>query len=201
LILESAVYFRAPPPPGCTCFSTGLVGVIIVKNLEAFTQLVIFLVAMAVVPGAGAANADPNIVVLLRGSGELMAEPPIDGALCYEAELVNAQTDATIGSGVDCLQNITSVGDGFALDRTTFMYFPSGDLVAAGPTTVMPFTTNALPYTHVVGDLPDATVNSIVDGTRRFAGRTGRVRLSGAVGMADFPVSVLFNCIFIIDMD
>ena len=37
--------------------------------------------------------------------------------------------------------------------------------------------------------------------TGRFAGRTGTVRLSGAVGMAEFPDRVVFNCIFVVDLD
>ena len=53
--------------------------------------------------------------------------------------------------------------------------------------------------THVVGEIPEG--NSIIGGTGRFAKRTGTVRLSGAVGMADFPNSVVFNCIFMIDLD
>jgi hypothetical protein len=148
-----------------------------------------------------AGNADPNIVVILRGAGELMAEPPIDGALCYQAELVNAHTDHVIGSGIDCLENIMEVGDGLSLDRTTFFHLPPGDLVASGITTVAPVTGGSPGFTHVVGDIPALGTNSIVDGTKRFAGATGSVRLSGAVDLTGFPSLTVFNCIFVIDLD
>jgi len=56
---------------------------------------------------------------MLRGEGVLMEEPPIAGALCYEAELVNVKTGRIIGAGIDCLENIVLIGDGVALDCTT----------------------------------------------------------------------------------
>ena len=148
-----------------------------------------------------AGNADPNIVVILRGAGELMAEPPIESALCYQADLVSAKTDRVIGSGIDCLENITSVGDGLSLDRTTFFHFPQGDLVASGITTVAPVTGGSPGFTHIVGDIPAPGTNSVVDGTKRFAGATGTVRLSGAVDLTGFPSLTVFNCIFVIDLD
>jgi len=148
-----------------------------------------------------AGNADPNIVVTLRGAGELMADPPIAGALCYQADLVNTHTDHVIGSGIDCLENITEVGDGLSLDRTTFFHFPQGDLVASGVTTVAPVTGGSPGFTHVVGDIPAPGTNSIVAGTKRFSGATGSVRLSGAVDLTGFPSLTVFNCIFVIDLD
>ena len=163
-----------------------------------------FIVVTGVLGGAAdvrAANADPNIVVILRGVGELMADPPIADALCYQAELVDAHTDRVIGSGIDCLENIQMVGGGISLDRTTFFHFPQGELVASGVTTVAPVTGGSPGFTHVVGDIPAPGTNSIVDGTRRFSGATGSVRLSGAVDLSGFPAATGFNCIFVIDLD
>jgi hypothetical protein len=163
-----------------------------------------FIVVTGVLGAAAevrAANADPNIVVILRGVGELMADPPIADALCYQAELVDAHTDRVIGSGIDCLENIQMVGGGISLDRTTFFHFPQGELVASGITTVAPVTGGSPGFTHVVGDIPAPGTNSIVDGTRRFSGATGSVRLSGAVDLSGFPAATGFNCIFVIDLD
>jgi hypothetical protein len=163
-----------------------------------------FIVVTGVLGAAAevrAANADPNIVVILRGVGELMADPPIADALCYQAELVDAHTDITVGSGIDCLENIQMVGGGISLDRTTFFHFPQGELVASGITTVAPVTGGSPGFTHVVGDIPAPGTNSIVDGTRRFSGATGSVRLSGAVDLSGFPATTGFNCIFVIDLD
>lgn len=47
----------------------------------------------------------------------------------------------------------------------------------------------------------DPTHHSVVSGTGRFDNASGRVRLSGAVEMANFPDSIGFNCIFVIDLD
>lgn len=150
---------------------------------------------------ARADAADPNIVVILRGVGELMADPPIADALCYETELFNAHTDRVIGSGIDCLEDIQMVGGGISLNRTTFFHFPQGELVAAGITTVAPVTGGSPGFTHVVGDIPAPGTNSIIDGTRRFSGASGSVRLSGAVDLSGFPAATGFNCIFVIDLD
>ncbi len=171
------------------------------SRLASVTLAVAGLATVLFASAAEAQNADPNIVVVLRGPSELMdnLDAPIPGALCYEAELVNAHTDVVIGTGIDCLEDIAQVGDAFAINRTTFLSFPQGELVANGPTTVAPFVTAAAGFTHVVGEIPEA--NSIIDGTGRFAGRTGTVRLSGAVGLTNFPAEVLFNCIFVIDLD
>ena len=87
------------------------------------------------------------------------------------------------------------------LDRTTFFSFPQGELVASGVTTVAPILNGSLDFTHIVGDIPATDFDSIVSGTKRFANSTGRVRLSGAVDLADFPASVGFNCVFVIDLD
>lgn len=172
-------------------------------NLKAYFLLPIIMATgmLGASVDAQAQNADPNIVVILRGLGELMAAPPITDALCYEAELVQAHTDRVIGTGIDCLEDIQMVGGGISLNRTTFFHFPQGDLVANGITTVAPVTGGSPGFTHVVGDIPAPGTNSIINGTRRFAGATGSVRLSGAVDLSAFPAATEFNCIFVIDLD
>lgn len=151
------------------------------------------------------AAADPNIVVVLRGTGTLVDTP--DGIVgdCFETDLFDAKTDRIIGRGTDCL-NILDAGVGFEIDRTTIFKLPQGDLVAKGRTTVVPiFGASSPAYTHVVGDVDDTTPNIIPGmGTKRFAGRTGNVRLSGIVNLDDLLSggdTILFNCIFIIDLD
>jgi hypothetical protein len=170
------------------------------KQRSSVLVLVTALVLVGLVAPA-LASAGKNTVVTLRGVGTLMDEPPIEGAECYTAELVNTKTDKTIGSGIDCLEDISLVGDGIALTRTTYFFFPEGTLVASGRTTVAPVTTGSPDFTHIVGDIPEEGSNSIVEGTRRYKNATGTVRLSGAVEMSDYPASVGFNCIFVIDLD
>ena len=158
------------------------------------------------------AAADPNIVVVLRGTGTPVAAPAGSGIPgdCFVTDLFDAQTDTIIGTGTDCL-DVKGAGDtGLSINRTTIFNLPQGVVVANGLTTVVPIFGTALAtsspaYTHIVGDVDDSTANLVPDlGTRRFAGRTGNVRLSGIVnlvGLGDTPPTLLFNCIFIIDLD
>lgn len=178
-----------------------------VKKLIATT---LTLIVLATAIGAGflvlgdssaQAAADNNIVVVLKGTGLPVATPEGVVGACYETDLYDAKTDTIIGTGIDCLNTDLGTAPSFSIDRTTIFKFPQGDLVANGLTTVVPiFGASSPDFTHVVGDVDNATQN-IVSGTKRFAGRTGNVRLSGIVNMASFPTSIGFNCIFIIDLD
>ncbi len=165
--------------------------------------------SLAAWPALAAPPADPTIVVVLEGVGDLLDEddaPLPEPALCYEADLFNAHTGSFIGTGIDCLEDIVADADTgiITLDRTTFFSFPHGELVASGVTTVAPILEGSPGFTHVVGDIPASGFNSIVSGTKRFANSTGRVRLSGAVDLSNFDDgagSVGFNCVFVIDLD
>ena len=139
---------------------------------------------------------------MLKGHGAAVDPPLVEGALCYETDLFDAKTNILIGDGVDCLANIEAIGDGFLIDRTTFLNMPQGRVVANGMTTVKPVVGGSPDFTHIVGDIPATDANSFVEGlsTGIFEGATGRVRLSGAVNMADFSNSIEFNCIFVIDV-
>jgi len=163
--------------------------------------LVFGLFASAPAVGTADDGRRGNIVVLLEGPGEFLEEPLVEGALCYETDLMEATSGRVIGTGVDCLADITAVGDGFLIDRTTIFRMPGGEIWANGPTSVVPTTGGSPDFTHIVGDIPAPGTNSIVDVTGRFAGASGSVRLSGAVNMAAFPDTIGFNCLFVIDLD
>lgn len=203
-----------------------------VKGLLTFAMVVFmsFTALVAVTASAAAAApADPDIVVILRGSGPIVDTPdgvPANSG-CYETDLFNAKTNKRIGTGIDCLEvvgfddldgsggTVPTIGDAVLVDRTTIFNFPQGKLVARGLTTVVPtlFGGASSPlYTHVVGDVDESTDN-IADGcatatsgcTKRFRNATGDVRLSGIVNMTDLLVNgvfnVEFNCVFVIDLD
>jgi hypothetical protein len=173
------------------------------RTMLVLAAIVVAVSAIGVAAGSAAEGraADPNLVVILKGPGDLMAEPPIAGALCYETDLYNAHTDSVIGTGIDCLADITAVDNGFLVNRTTIFDFPQGKLYANGPTSVVPTTGGSPGVTHIVGDIPADGTNSIVGGTKRFANASGSVRLSGAVDMSAFPGTIGFDCIFVIDLD
>lgn len=176
---------------------------------------VIFTALLAITAsGAAAGQADPDIVVILRGAGPGVdpLDPRIAGVPanngCYETDLFDAKTNRIIGTGIDCLEVIDgddtdgdtvfpSIGDSFLVDRTTIFFFPQGTLVARGNTTVVP-TIFPNPggssplYTHVVGDVNELTDNiaagcgTATSGcTGSFADAKGDVRLSGIVDMTD----------------
>lgn len=163
--------------------------------------VLISAVGLGISPSTALARkADPSIVVTLKGEGVPVDVVDVPGS-CFETTLFNTRTGARIGTGIDCLDIVDTDGVNFSINRTTIFNFPQGELVANGLTTVVPVFGDASPEsTHIVGDVDDATQN-VVSGANRFAGRTGNVRLSGAVNLANFPETVGFNCIFVIDLD
>jgi len=168
------------------------------------TFSITLLAVSAVILGlssSAALAADPNIVVTLKGTGLPVATPPGVAGDCFETTLFNTHTGSAIGTGLDCLEIIEASEVGLSLNRTTIFKFPQGDLYANGLTPVLPVFGDSSPgSTHIVGDVDDSSQN-IVCGTRAFRMRTGSVRLSGAVNLADFPNTLGFNCIFVINLD
>lgn len=160
--------------------------------------LVIFALGIfSIVSIVHAQKANPNIIVLVKGTPEVVFEPRQPLADCQKIDMYNAVTNKIIGDAVDCFENyVFADNGGFSLYRTTYFHFPQGELVAAGFTTAQPILAGSPGTTHIVGNIPAEGANNIVSGTHRFSGATGRVRLSGAVNLG-----VSFNCIFIIDID
>jgi len=131
-----------------------------------------------------------------------------DLAWCFDVDLVDMKNQQTIGTATDCLSDVTPTGTGVALVGTSYFHTPFGDLVTRGNTSVQPVfhptvTPDGQNMTHITGAA--GTGNAIIDGTRRFEGATGTVRLSGMVDMTNFAGNVgdpiTFNCLFIIDLD
>lgn len=174
-----------------------------IRNFSLFITLLVVIGIGSIssnVHAQGWSNADPNIVVLVKGETESVTEKRQPDANCLKVDMYNAVTDKKIGYAVDCLVFLGAAENGgFFVDRTTYFQFPQGELVANGITTVQPILAGSPGTTHIIGDIPEESANSIVSGTRRFAGATGRVRLSGAANLAVSPA--VFNCIFVIDLD
>ena len=131
-----------------------------------------------------------------------------DPAICFDVDLVNAKNQQLIGTGTDCLSDITPTGTGLALTGTTFFHMPRGDLVVRGNTSVQPVlqptvTPAGQTITHTTGAA--GTGNAVINGTGRFAGATGTARLSGMVDLSGFAGNVgdpiTFDCLFVVDLD
>lgn len=138
--------------------------------------------------------------------GEMRAVPDIDGdgkedmGNCFDLTLIDASTGKVIGTGTDCLSDVSNVGEGLALTGTAFFNFDDGTLVTRGLTSVQPKTHGSSPITHITGAVPTASSNDILSGTGQFEGVTGGVRLSGAVDMSKVSSDneITFNCVFVI---
>lgn len=163
-------------------------------------------------------KAGGKILVLnLVGSGDMYPDkvPDIDGdeedddAICFDVDLVNATNGQVIGTATDCLSEVSDgANGGVALVGTSFFYMHQGMLITRGKTTVQPtnhdiVTPSGQMITHITGAA--GSDNAILDGTGRFAGRTGTVRLSGMVDMSNFAGNegdpIAFDCLFVITLD
>ena len=171
----------------------------------------VILVAVFSASGASAAGIGNNIVVLLAGEGlvddsgnqftQLGLVVP-EGVLCFDIDLVDAKTGNVIGSGSDCLSDITpSDNGGMSLTATSFFHFPGGTLVSQGLVTVQPKLHGLEEFTHVVGAAPSLAENSVIYGDGKFEDAAGSVRLSGLVNLSRLGSGYIdFDCVFIIDL-
>jgi hypothetical protein len=163
------------------------------------------------ISGASAAGIGNNIVVLLAGEGlvdgsgnqftQLGLVAP-DGVLCFDMDLIDVKTGNVIGTGSDCLSDISpSDNGGMSLTATSFFHFPGGTLVSQGLVTVQPKLHGLEEFTHVVGAAPSPSENNVIYGDGKFKDAAGSVRLSGLVNLGRFGFGYIdFNCVFIIDL-
>ena len=171
----------------------------------------VILVTLLSASGASAAGIGNNIVVLLAGEGladgtgnqftQLGLVAP-EGVLCFDIDLVDARTGNVIGSGSDCLSEISpSENGGMALTATSFFHFPGGTLVSQGLVTVQPKFHGLEEFTHVVGAAPSPSENNVIYGDGKFKDASGSVRLSGLVNLSRLGSGYInFDCVFIIDI-
>jgi len=132
------------------------------------------------------------------------------GTPCYEVPMVMPQTGVRLGTGFDCISNPGSlpiVGEGSVTTYYIFAFLGRGSIISENRVVVriaedydeanltsLPFNTEV---THILGSFP--TDNTIVGGTRRFENTEGKVRVSGAVSLANFPNEIVFDDLFVID--
>ena len=179
---------------------------------------ILFAVCLPMIAHAEKPSEDvgKRLVLNLVGAGAMyqQAVPDIDGdgyddiAMCFDVDLRDVHNNQIIGKGTDCLGMVKPMGSGVALVGTTYFHLPSGTLISRGKTSVQPVfhptvTPRGLMVTHITGASADQ--NSILGGTKRFAGTTGTARLSGMVNMANFTGNVgdqiSFDCVFVIDLN
>ena len=135
------------------------------------------------------------------------------GTPCYEVEMVNPATGWRIGTGYDCIANPGSLLDANEGTVTTYYIFSflgRGSIISHNRVVVRSAsdddTYNPVPvghgpvnsdFTHILGSFP--TDNTIEGGTRRYKNASGRVRVSGGVSLTNFPTTIEFDDLFVID--
>jgi hypothetical protein len=174
--------------------------------------VMLFVLTLISTSWAHAAGIGNNMVVLLAGTGYAdpsgnqfvqLGLPVPTGVVCFDMDLVDAKTGSVIGSGSDCLSDVSpsESDNGLKMTATSFFHFPGGTLVSRGLVTVQPVLHGATEFTHVTGAAPSATENSVIYGDGKFDGAAGSVRLSGLVNMENFGSGIiLFDCLFVIDI-
>ena len=179
---------------------------------------IVFIVALAFPAYAEKSREDAgkHMILNLVGTGSMYqgTVPDIDSdgvddlAMCFNVNLVDVQTNQVIGTGTDCLGQVTPTNMGVALVGTTYFQLPSGTLIVRGKTSVQPVfhptvTPRGLTATHITG--ASSNQNAVIGGAGRFAGTTGTVRLSGMVSMANFQGNIgdhiSFDCLFVVDLN
>jgi hypothetical protein len=134
----------------------------------------------------------------IRDLSALTSTPGASESLCFDVEVIDAETGRWLGTATDCLFDITEVGDGLALSAITIFNLPGGTLFTEGRTSVQPTTTGSPDITHITGAIPLPDSETFVLGTGRFAGIRGNARLSGAVNLSRLEQynEITFDCLF-----
>lgn len=124
----------------------------------------------------------------------------LDGFACFEIDLLDPSSGASVGTGVDCLSP-NPLDDAFdAVEVTAFSFFilPGGAFVSNGLTSVRAFIPGfgSGGYTHITGSVPDG--DNIISGTGQFE-KGGSTRVSGVVDMSEFGSAGIidFNCLWV----
>jgi hypothetical protein len=151
----------------------------------------------------GTATAYDRTVPAIDGNGE--DEP----AKCFDAAVVDADTNKVIGMGTDCFAQVAQRDGGLAMVTTTYFNFPSGTFIVrlntSGQALLHPTVTpSGIKMSHMSGAA--SKENTLIKGgTGRFARETGTARLSGLLNMEKFDLKkggpVTFDCLFVIDLD
>lgn len=108
--------------------------------------------------------------------------------------MISLATGEVIGTIID---DVGAVVPGILFDVITTYKFPDGELVNHMPVSSAPDAQR--PGWIIVGNRPDT--DSIVSATGVFAGRTGRVRLSGTNDLRKFPEELYQDDFWVIELN
>lgn len=136
---------------------------------------------------------------ILEGLDPEIQDVILDPAtLCFEVPLEEMKKNKIVGTGLDCLSNIVVNGDSITLTDVTVFKIKKSVLVSIGDVTIQPNLTEDPAITHITGSFPAG--DNIVFGIKKFEDASGSVRLSGGVDMSQFPDTIVFDCLFVVDL-
>lgn len=154
--------------------------------------LVLLLVGLPVTPTVAASEPD-FIAVNPRGTG--MPVEMDGGAFVFTGDLYSLTTGEQLGTFTDRATCSTSAPPPcLVFDVTTTFRLPGGEVLNRGRWSLVPDP--ARPGFAFVGSRP--TTDTIFSGTKRYAGRTGRVTGWGAGDMRQFPSKLSLDVFTII---
>lgn len=182
------------------------------------TFLIMFTLVMFALATSPLMAHGQTIAVQLKGKTEgFLRDVPapeggqINDAICFEVPMFHVPTGLKLGVALDCLSDVVDDGDGGVTltDTTIFKFKGNGRLVSHGRVSIRSLqdTESAPASTHITGSVPSPETKNIITpvGTKGFKGRTGVVRLSGAVNMSEFNLNpgepIVFDCLFVIMLD
>ena len=177
-------------------------------------QLLYILASLFIISSCSDDDNNENLVqgfqvinLVGKAIGTTKMVPDIDGdgqddlGNCFDLTIEDPYSGEIIGTGTDCLSNVTQVGDGLAIVGTAFFDFNDGSsVITRGLTSVRPKSHGSPDITHITGAIPISSSNDILSGTGQFEGARGGVRLSGAVNMSKVQSDneITFNCLFVL---
>lgn len=130
------------------------------------------------------------IAVNVRGTGTNESTDPM--RMGFTTHLFSLATGHLIGTATDEIEGAPPV-----VVATTTFRLPQGEIVNRTTVSVVPDPQR--PGFVLTGARPET--DTIVSGTRAFHGRTGRVRLSGAVDVRNTPFELTFDDFFVIELN
>jgi len=170
------------------------------------------------------AHADgSNIIQLVQWKGAGMpvalpeglgGETAPAGTLCYKVSRLLPNTAIRIGTVFDCLTHpgsLAGAGEGTVTTNYIFSFHGLGLIVSQNRVVIRSAADDDVSnspsieespvnkrITHILGSFPGT--GHIIDGTRSFSEiEGGRVRVSGMVGLANFPEVLVFDNLLIIE--
>ena len=145
------------------------------------------------VPAAGAATAAPGNRLALQFRGTGHQEPAEQGRFQWSTDLYSLVTGEKVGTGTNNADLRAPI-----MDHVMTFHLPDGDLVAHSKESVIPDPQH--PGFALVGVHQD---NNIVPerGAGAYAGRTGKVTMSGWHDGSKLPEQATFNDFYLIELD